>query len=120
MIIKHDNLRGLDFACLPKTINPTLKILVGAVFMKIFTTTFCLFSVVFSSVAAAMPTKIIFISQDRTNNGDTYYIYQVECSDGRHPTISSWSDNKKWCLGTNSSQCETTRLKAATAVCKNS
>jgi|WetSurMetagenome_2_1015567.scaffolds.fasta_scaffold73763_3 hypothetical protein len=88
--------------------------------MKVFSITFCLFSLIFSSVAAAMPTKIVFISQDRTTQGDTYYVYQVECSDGRQPTISSWDDNKKWCLGTSTSQCENSRLKAATAVCKNS
>lgn len=88
--------------------------------MKTFTHLFCLFTIIFSTVAAAMPVKIVFISQDRTSTGDTYYIYQVECSDGRQPKISSWNDDKKWCLGTSSSQCETTRLKAATAVCKNS
>lgn len=86
--------------------------------MKIFAMTFCLFlSMTFAS-AAAMPIKIFYVSQDRTSSGDTFYIYQVECSDGRHPTISSWEDNKKWCLGTSNSQCESTRLKAAAVVCK--
>jgi hypothetical protein len=87
--------------------------------MKIFTIVVSLFlSAIFSSVAAAMPTKIFFVSQANTSNGDTYYVYQVACDDGRQPTISSWNDNKKWCLGTSNTQCETTRLKAAAAVCK--
>lgn len=86
--------------------------------MKIFTMIFCLFlSMTFSSVAA-MPIKIFFVSQDRASNGDTFYVYQVECSDGRQPTISSWEADKKWCLGLSNSQCETTRLKAAAVVCK--
>jgi hypothetical protein len=86
--------------------------------MKIIAILFCTFSLVFSSVAAAMPIKIFYVSQDRSSNGDMFYVYQVECSDGRQPTISSWEDDKKWCLGTSNSQCESTRLKAASAVCK--
>ncbi len=86
--------------------------------MKILTLIFCLFlSMTFASVAA-MPIKIFYVSQVNTSNGDTVYVYQVECSDGRQPTISSWEMDKKWCLGTSNTQCETTRLKAAAAVCK--
>jgi len=87
--------------------------------MKTFTMIICLFLSMTFTTVAAMPTKIFYVSQANTNNGDTFYVYQVECSDGRQPTFSSWNDNKKWCLGTSNTQCETTRLKAATAVCKN-
>jgi len=69
--------------------------------MKIFTVIISWFlSIIFSSVAAAMPTKIFFSSQANTSNGETYYVYQVKCDDGRHTTISSWNNNKQWCLCT--------------------
>jgi hypothetical protein len=99
--------------------NNSIQITLEQVFMKIFAMIIYLFlSMTFASVAA-MPTKIFLVSQANTDDGDTYYIYQVECDDGRKPTIYSWEDNKKWCLGASKSQCETTRLKAAAAVCKN-
>lgn len=74
------------------------------------------FSVIFST-AAAMPIKIFFMSQNRSQTGNTFYVYQVECSNGRQPKISNWEDSKKWCVGITSEQCEATRLKAASVAC---
>lgn len=88
--------------------------------MKNFVFTCCLLSIVLSNAVTATPTKIILISQNRTHNGDTYYVYQVECSDGRQPKIFNWDNSKQWCLGINSSHCEATRSKAATTACNSS
>ncbi|MEY3219126.1 MAG: hypothetical protein RIT27_483 [Pseudomonadota bacterium] len=86
--------------------------------MKTLTSTILIFFSIISSTVAAMPIKIFFMSQDRSKDGNTFYVYQVECSDGRQPTISNWEDSKKWCLGTSNAQCEATRLKAASVACK--
>jgi len=85
--------------------------------MKTFTSiALIFFSVIFSTVAA-QPIKIFLMSQNRSQTGDTFYVYQVECSDGRQPKISNWEESKKWCVGTTNEQCEKTRLKAAAIAC---
>ncbi len=68
---------------------------------------------------AAQPTNINYSGKGSTFTGSDYRVYTVRCSDGKKREITSWVDNRKWCIGKgSSSNCHGSQLKAATTACK--
>ncbi len=71
------------------------------------------------SAWANQPENISFKSREMTESGSKYQIYIVRCEDGSARTISSWTEHKTWCVGTdmNKDVCSNDQLKAAKQAC---
>jgi len=76
-------------------------------------------AIIFSPPAfSAKPVKIT-----PGNKGDAsgaeFRNYVVECSNGKKQLLTSWENEKKWCLGEGSQKdCAKKQIKAAKTACK--
>lgn len=88
--------------------------------MKVLTVAvFSALAVVSSASFAAKPRTISFDADHQAANGTAYATYTVKCSDGKEKELTSWSDQRKWCVGDDSSeQCEKKQIRAALKACK--
>ncbi len=68
---------------------------------------------------AAKPTSIEFQNTDETTDGKPFAKYSVKCSNGKRMELTAWENDRKWCVGDNSSeQCDRKQISAAKQACE--